>query len=123
MRLRILRGANQDCADYIELQRARTAFVAALREEASAFDVLALPTVPTMAPSIAECDADDEAFTRLNLLMLRNPTLINMMDGCAISLPMHRAGEAPTGLMLARAGGEDAALFAIAAAAEAALAG
>lgn len=123
VRLRILRGANQDCADYIELLRARAAFVAALREEVSAFDVLALPTVPTIAPTIAECDADDEAFTRLNLLMLRNPTLINMMDGCAISLPMHRAGEAPTGLMLARAGGEDAALFAIAAAAEAALAG
>jgi aspartyl-tRNA(Asn)/glutamyl-tRNA(Gln) amidotransferase subunit A len=122
VRLRILRGANQDCADYIELLRARAAFVAALREEVSAFDVLALPTVPTIAPTIAECDADDEAFTHLNLLMLRNPTLINMMDGCAISLPMHRAGEAPTGLMLARAGGEDAALFAIAAAAEASLA-
>lgn len=123
VRQRILRGANQDCADYIELLRARAAFVAALREEVSTFDVLALPTVPTIAPTIAECDADDEAFTRLNLLMLRNPTLINMMDGCAISLPMHREGEAPTGLMLARAGGEDAALFAIAAAAEAALAG
>jgi len=123
VRLRILRGTNQDCADYIVLLRARAAFVAALREEVSAFDVLALPTVPTIAPTIAECDADDEAFTRLNLLMLRNPTLINMIDGCAISLPMHRAGEAPTGLMLARAGGEDAALFAIAAAAEAALAG
>lgn len=123
VRLRILRGANQDCAGYIELLRARAAFVAALREETGAFDVLALPTVPTMAPTIAECDADDEAFTRLNLSMLRNPTLINMMDGCAISLPMHRAGEAPTGLMLARAGGEDSALFGIAAAAEAALAG
>ena len=55
--------------------------------------------------------------------MLRNPSLINVLDGCAISLPMHRKGEAPTGLMLARAGGNDAALFAIAAAAEMALAG
>ena len=122
VRQRILRGRNQDCADYIALLHARAAFVAAMREEISAFDVLAMPTVPTIAPTIAECDAGDEAFTRINLLMLRNPTLINMMDGCAISLPMHRAGEAPAGLMLARAGGGDAALFAIAAAAEAALA-
>lgn len=123
VRTRVLRGRNQDCADYIELTHARAAFVAAMREDISGFDVLAMPTVPTVAPTIAELVEDDEAFTRINLLMLRNPTLINMMDGCAISLPMHRGGEAPAGLMLARAGGGDAALFAIAAAAEAALAG
>lgn len=122
VRIRVLRGRNQDCADYIELLQARAAFVAAMREEMSAFDVLAMPTVPTIAPTIAELAEDDEAFTRVNLLMLRNPTLINVMDGCAISLPMHHPGEAPAGLMLARAGGGDAALFAIAAAAEAALA-
>jgi aspartyl-tRNA(Asn)/glutamyl-tRNA(Gln) amidotransferase subunit A len=123
VRTRVLRGRNQDAADYIQLVQARAAFVAAMRAEVSAFDVLAMPTVPTVAPTIAELAEDDEAFTRINLLMLRNPSLINVMDGCAISLPMHRAGEAPAGLMLARAGGEDGALFGIAAAAEAALAG
>lgn len=123
VRTRILRGRNQDCADYIELLQARAAFIAAMQEEVAAFDVLAMPTVPTTAPTIAELAEDDEAFTRVNLLMLRNPTLINMMDGCSISLPMHRPGEAPAGLMLSRSGGGDAALFAIAAAAEAALAG
>lgn len=121
VRTRVLRGRNQDAADYIRLVQARDAFVAAMRAEVSAFDVLAMPTVPTIAPTIAELAEDDEAFTRINMLVLRNPSLINVMDGCAISLPMHRAGEAPAGLMLARAGGEDAALFAIAAAAEAAL--
>jgi len=121
VRVRVLRGRNQDAADYIELVQARAAFVAAMRAEIAAFDLLAMPTVPTIAPTIAELAADDEAYTRVNLAMLRNSTLINMMDGCAISLPMHRAGEAPAGLMLAKVGGEDAALFAIAAAAEAAL--
>lgn len=122
VRQRILRGRSQDCADYIELLRARAAFVAAMREEIAFFDVLAMPTVPVVAPSIVELVEDDEAFTRINLLMLRNPTLINMMDGCAISLPMHRAGEAPAGLMLASAGDDDEALLSIAAAAEKALA-
>lgn len=121
VRVRVLRGRSQDAADYIELLQARDAFVAAMRVEVSAFDALAMPTVPVIAPTIAELAADDEAYTRANLLILRNSSLINMMDGCAISLPMHRAGEAPAGLMLARAGGQDAALFAIAAAAEAAL--
>ncbi|CAH1680460.1 Asp-tRNAAsn/Glu-tRNAGln amidotransferase A subunit and related amidases [Hyphomicrobiales bacterium] len=121
VRTRVLRGRNQDAADYIQLAQARAAFVAALREEVSAFDVLAMPTVPTIAPTIAELVEDDDAFTRINLLMLRNPTLINVMDGCSISLPMHRAGEAPAGLMLSRAGGDDAELLAIAAVVEAAL--
>ena len=43
---------------------------------------------------------------RYNLL-LRNPSAINMLDGCALSLPCHAAGEAPAGLMLAGAGGRD----------------
>jgi aspartyl-tRNA(Asn)/glutamyl-tRNA(Gln) amidotransferase subunit A len=42
---------------------------------------------------------------------LRNCTLINMLDGCAISLPAHREGEVPVGLMLAAAGGSDRRIF------------
>ncbi len=121
VRLRIERGAGQNCADYIDLIRERAGFAAAMREEILAFDVLVMPTVPIVAPTIAELEQDDEAFTRINLLMLRNPTLVNMMDGCAISLPMHQPDEAPAGLMLAAAGGGDSRLLAIAAATEAAL--
>ena len=36
-----------------------------------------------------------------NGLILRNPTLINFLDGCALSLPCHAPGEAPVGLMVA----------------------
>lgn len=121
VRLRILRGQKQDCADYIDLVRAREAFVADVKAEMAPFDALALPTVPIIAPGIAELERDDDAFTRINLLMLRNPTLINMMDGCAISLPMHKQGEAPAGLMLAACVNNDGPLFAIAAAVEAVL--
>ena len=32
---------------------------------------------------------------------MRNCTMINVLDGCSISLPAHREGEAPVGLMLA----------------------
>ena len=46
---------------------------------------------------------------------LRNCTLINMIDGCAISLPCHREGEVPVGLMLAAAGGSDRRIFELAA--------
>ena len=41
-----------------------------------------------------------EGFTRKNLLLLRNTTVGNFLDRCAISLPCHAAGELPVGFML-----------------------
>ena len=85
------------------------------------YDVLAYPTVPIVPPTIAAFDLDAD-FTRLNLLILRNPSVINMLEGCAISVPMARPPEAPAGLMLAAPGGFDRDLLAIAAGVESALA-
>ena len=31
---------------------------------------------------------------------IRNPSVINMLDGCALSLPCHTPGELPVGLMV-----------------------
>ena len=39
--------------------------------------------------------------------MLRNPALVNLFDGCALSIPCHRPGDAPVGLMLAGLQGQD----------------
>ncbi len=44
-----------------------------------------------------------------------------MIDGCSISLPAHREGEAPVGLMLAAAGGSDRRIFELAAGMEGAI--
>src|SRR6201747_949791 len=78
------------------------------------YNALVLPTTANTPPRIADL-ADDKAFTKANLLSLRNCTLINMIDGCAISLPAHREGEAPVGLMLAASGGADRRIFELAA--------
>ena len=72
------------------------------------------PTTANTPPRIADL-ADDKAFATENLRSLRNCTLINMLDGCAISLPAHREGEVPVGLMLAAAGGSDRRIFELAA--------
>ena len=53
-----------------------------------------------MAPPIAELEHDDEAFFRVNALLLRNTAVVNMLDGCAISLPCHAPDQLPVGLML-----------------------
>jgi aspartyl-tRNA(Asn)/glutamyl-tRNA(Gln) amidotransferase subunit A len=76
-----------------------------------------MPTVPVVPPRIADLVTDD-AFGRVNLLVLRNSTLINMINGCAISLPIHRAGEPPVGLMLAGEAGADRRILEISVAVE-----
>jgi aspartyl-tRNA(Asn)/glutamyl-tRNA(Gln) amidotransferase subunit A len=116
--LRILRGESLSAADYIDLLAARRSLIARTERRLAPYDALILPTTANTPPRIADL-ADDKAFTKANLLSLRNCTLINMIDGCAISLPAHREGEVPVGLMLAASGGADRRIFELAAAMEA----
>jgi aspartyl-tRNA(Asn)/glutamyl-tRNA(Gln) amidotransferase subunit A len=114
---RILRGESQSAADYIDLINARKSLIARATARLAPYDALALPTTANTPPRIADMK-DDQAFTKANLLSLRNCTLINMIDGCGISLPIHRDGEVPVGLMLAATGGADRRIFELAAAME-----
>lgn len=110
---RIRRGQDMSAADYLDLLDAREAWVAAVEHRIAGYDALALPTVPVAAPTIAEVSASDEAYYAANGLILRNPTLINFLDGCAVSVPCHAAGTAPAGLMIAGANGADRRILAI----------
>jgi aspartyl-tRNA(Asn)/glutamyl-tRNA(Gln) amidotransferase subunit A len=114
---RILRGESQSAADYIDLVNARKSLIARATARLAPYDALVLPTTANTPPRIADMK-DDQAFTKANLLSLRNCTLINMVDGCGISLPIHREGEVPVGLMLAASGGSDRRIFEVAAAME-----
>ena len=117
---RILRGESQSAADYIDLINARKSLVARATARLAPYDALVMPTTANTPPRIADMK-DDQAFTGANLLSLRNCTLINMIDGCGISLPIHRDGEVPVGLMLAAAGGSDRRILELAAAMEGAI--
>jgi aspartyl-tRNA(Asn)/glutamyl-tRNA(Gln) amidotransferase subunit A len=118
---RIQRGHEQSAVDFIQLVRIRAQIIRDFEKRMADYDCLAYPTVPIIAPPIAAL-ADDAEFTRLNLLVLRNPSVFNFLDGCAISVPMTRLPAAPSGLMLACPGGQDAKLFTLAAGVEALLA-
>jgi aspartyl-tRNA(Asn)/glutamyl-tRNA(Gln) amidotransferase subunit A len=117
---RIMRGEAMTAADYIDILQARKSMIARANARLAPYDAVVMPTSAITPPKIADL-ADDHAFTKANLLSLRNCTLINMMDGCSISLPCHRNGEAPVGLMLSAPGGSDRRIFELAAGVEAAL--
>ena len=120
IRVRIQRGEGMSAADYLDLVAARARIVAQADAETGGYDALLMPTVPVVAPRIADLE-DEREYNRLNLLILRNTAIGNFLDRCSISVPCHRAGEAPVGLMLMGETMGDRRLFAIAAAVEAAL--
>ncbi|MBI5322862.1 amidase [Bradyrhizobium sp.] len=115
--VRIMRGEAITAADYIDMLNARRSLIARIAVRLAPYDALVMPTTANTPPRIADL-ADDKAFATANLRSLRNCTLINMIDGCAISLPAHREGEVPVGFMLAAAGGSDRRIFELAAAME-----
>ncbi len=114
---RILRGREQDAADYIQLHQRRDNFISRITPIVGAYDAMLMPTVPITAPRLADL-VSDEAYTRVNALALRNPSVVNFIDGCGISIPCHEPGEAPIGLTLFGSSQTDRRLLEIAAAAE-----
>ncbi|MGA8748956.1 MAG: amidase [Pseudolabrys sp.] len=117
VRVRLERARNISAADYIDMVRERTRLIRSMDTALADLDVLALPTTPIVAPTMAEVAAADD-FARKNAMLLRNTVIVNFFDLCAISLPMPREGGLPTGLMLVARNGNDHRLFGIAAAVE-----
>ncbi|MCL7943764.1 amidase [Marinobacter sp. ATCH36] len=120
VRGRIERGAAITAADYLELCRRRQQ----RKQEADAwlrdYDGLLAPTVPVVPPRFEELVADED-YARLNLLILRNPTVANMLDLCSATVPNHEPGDLPSGLMLIGRNGADTTLLRLAQAIESAL--
>lgn len=118
---RIRRGERMSAADYIALVQARARICAAVARRTAAYDAVIGPTCPLVPPPIAAVEPED-AYNRINMLLLRNTAVGNFLDRCSISLPIHRPGEAPVGLMLTGETMADRHLLTVAASVEAALA-
>jgi aspartyl-tRNA(Asn)/glutamyl-tRNA(Gln) amidotransferase subunit A len=112
IRSRIERGREMTASEYIRLLAARADFIRRFDAETEAFDALVMPTVPLTAPPLAAF-ARDEDYARLNVKLLRNTSIINFLDRCALSLPIETPGTAPVGLMVVGRHGEDRRLLAI----------
>lgn len=114
---RIRLAEPQGAVDYLRMRAVRDELCRLADRELAPFDVIALPTVPMVAPRISELETDD-AFFSANRLLLRNPAIANMLDLCALSVPCHSPGDAPVGLMLFGRNMADRSLLGIGAAVE-----
>jgi aspartyl-tRNA(Asn)/glutamyl-tRNA(Gln) amidotransferase subunit A len=109
--VRIALADSMTASDFVRLLWNRQAWIARTERALAGFDGVLSPTVPLVAPPIdslapalgqdAALDvARDAEYWRVNALMLRNTSVVNLLDGCAISLPCQIRGELPVGLML-----------------------
>ncbi|MGL4295470.1 MAG: amidase family protein, partial [Aestuariivirga sp.] len=122
VRFRIELAESISAADYLGYIARRREMVALFARRFAGFDAVLLPTTLNTAPAITEL-AEDKDYIRFNAMSLRNTYVGNFLDGCAISLPMQRRGEAPCGLMAMAPWGRDRDLFGVAAALEGVLEG
>lgn len=104
---RIRRGAAISAADYLDIRNERQRLIDVARERLGDADAWLLPSVAVVPPRLADL-ADDAAFFATNALVLRNTSVINFLDGCALSLPCQRGDELPVGLSIAGLHGQDA---------------
>lgn len=121
VRIRVAQSIS--AADYIALLAQRSAMIDRAQRVAAPFDALLMPTVPIVAPELALLERSDEAFGRANFQMLRNPSIVNFLDGCALSIPCHASGELPSGLMVVGMRGADRTVLRVGLAIESALRG
>ena len=110
---RIRSGESVTAAQYNELLELRRRFIRTIDDAVSDYDAMLMPTTPDTAPTIAETVRDDVSYFRINGRMLRNASIVNLFDGCALSVPCHDAGTAPVGLMIAGRHDTDRKLLAI----------
>jgi aspartyl-tRNA(Asn)/glutamyl-tRNA(Gln) amidotransferase subunit A len=121
VRERILRGKDLSAGDYLDMLHTRALLIRAFDRAHAELDFILCPTVPLVAPEARALQESAEEFRRVNLLLLRNPSVANLLDRCALSVPCHCRGEAPVGLMLMGRRLEDRKLLSFGAAVEQAL--
>jgi len=99
---RVMRGSDMKAHEYMDLVTARQHWAKRVEGALVGYDAVLSPTCPIVAPPISEVAPGkerDAEFFRINALLLRNTSVVNTLDGCAISLPCHTRGELPVGLM------------------------
>lgn len=115
VRTRIEPGADQSAADYLDVVHARRRLQTIAAERLLGHRAFVLPTVAIVPPTVASfADGDPEYYSRTNLLCLRNTSVGNFLDGCAVSVPIPAEGGAPVGIMLMAGPGADHQLLSMA---------
>lgn len=118
---RIGPAAGISAAGYYDALRRREDLIARAARATANYDAIAMPTLPVVAPPIAQFTGSDAALRDGFPILIRNTCSANYLDRCALTIPCQEAGSAPVGFMLMGEHMGDRRLLSIGAAAERAL--
>jgi aspartyl-tRNA(Asn)/glutamyl-tRNA(Gln) amidotransferase subunit A len=108
---RMMAGKMISAAALEALQQGRLALQRSLWERLGGA-LLAMPTVPHVAPPIAPLAADADYFAAVNLKTIGNTILGSMLNTCGLALPNGSgAAQMPTSLLLSAAAGRETQLL------------
>ncbi len=118
VRARMPDAAALTAVEYLQRRRALQELSKSADTRFAGVDVIATPTVPNTPPVLEEV-IELEDYRRANMLALRNTSMGNLLNLCAISMPVGLdAAAMPVGLQLMARAGEDVRLLQIASAVE-----
>ncbi|BCG25127.1 amidase [Pseudomonas tohonis] len=112
---RIERGGRLSTRDYTELLLERAGLKARAAEVLRGADAWLMPTVSVSPPRLADI-LDEDAYHRINARVLANPSVVNFIDGCALSIPLPKHPGIALGVC--GLGGQDAGILQLGAAME-----
>ena len=111
-------GAAFSAADYVAGWQRLEVLRQIWAQKTAAYDAVILPTSPILPPEVERLLADQDFFTRENLLALRNTRIGNMFGLCGMTLP---TGQPSCGIMFLAGPGQEERLLRLCTAAERAL--
>lgn len=109
---RIARADEISALSFCKTLNERALLIEQYRREESGRVVL-MPTTPIVAPKLSDLIDNDDAYFSTNVLVLRNPSVANVLDGCSISLPFRHKAHS-IGVMLTAPAYHDDAILSLA---------
>ncbi|MAF48348.1 MAG: amidase [Rhodospirillaceae bacterium] len=97
---RLMGGTQMSGADYYDVLRFREDLIERSAKVTRNYDAIVMPTLPVIAPPISQFEGSDEALRDPFIIVIRNASIANLLQRCALTIPCHEAGSAPVGFML-----------------------
>ncbi len=97
---RLMAGGQISGPDYYDILRYRDDLIARTEPITARFDAVIMPTLPITAPPIEDFLESDARRRDPHIIVIRNASIANLLERCALTVPCHEPGEAPVGFML-----------------------
>jgi aspartyl-tRNA(Asn)/glutamyl-tRNA(Gln) amidotransferase subunit A len=112
VRMRMEAADSISAAEYLSIVKRREEIIRRFSVATHGLSAVVLPTVMIVPPPIVALESDQD-YLRFNSMSLRNTTVGNFLNCCAISIPVNEPGAAPVGFMLMGVWGQDEGLFSV----------